>query len=54
MKIVTPHTEEEIVKFSEIAGISLKHARYIEYMRDTYIQWEHEYVKNPECKKKYA
>lgn len=38
-----PHTETEVVHFSEEVNIPLERARYIENMRETYITWEHDY-----------
>lgn len=41
------HTEVDVVEFSEKIGITLERARYIENMRENYILWEHDYLK--EC-----
>lgn len=45
MQIVTPNSNYKIRKFAKQMGIDLKHAKFIEYMRGSYVAWEHDYIK---------
>lgn len=41
---VAPHTEVEVIQFSEDLNIPIIRARYIEYMRAAYLSHEYDYV----------
>ncbi len=45
MKIVKPNSKYKIRKFANQLGIDLNHAKFVEYMRNSYVAWEHDYVK---------
>ena len=51
MQIVKPNSKYKIRKFANQMGISLNHAKFVEYMRDSYVAWEHDYVKNEESQR---
>ncbi len=42
--VMDPRTKKEIKRFANDVGISIEKAKYIEWMREQYLFWEHDYI----------
>lgn len=44
-QIAVPNSRWKTKNFAKKVGITYEQAKFIEFMRDRYITWEHDYIK---------